>query len=295
MNTNFQGIYAVVVTPFNKDGSFDFDSAKKHLDWLIEKGVKAVCILGATGEYQSVTMEEHKAYVKEMVPYVCDRISVMVGATRERPEDVVELMENAKKYGAKIAMVLPSFYYHSTQEEVIAHYQYLNDHVDMPFVVYNNPGSCGTDLTPETYAAILKMKNAAVVKESTGDIRRLTNLIANAPENVSIFCGCDDLAYESFACGANGWISMMANFAPVDCVALYDCMMEKDFAKGMEIYKRMLPSLNTLESFPKTVQAIKYAQSVKGIPTGYARRPRIELTAEEKAFLDASMNLANIG
>ena len=91
MNKQFQGIYAVVVTPFHEDGTFDVESAKKNLDWLIEQGVQGVCILGATGEYQSISDEEHMAYVKEIVPYVKDRVSVIVGASRERPEDVVKL------------------------------------------------------------------------------------------------------------------------------------------------------------------------------------------------------------
>ena len=110
MNKQFQGIYAVVVTPFHEDGTFDVESAKKNLDWLIEQGVQGVCILGATGEYQSISDEEHMAYVKEIVPYVKDRVSVIVGASRERPEDVVKLVNNIKECGAHAAMVLPSFY-----------------------------------------------------------------------------------------------------------------------------------------------------------------------------------------
>ena len=89
MNPKFKGVYAVAVTPFKEDGQFDFESAKKNLDWLIEKGVQGICVLGATGEYQSVSDEEHMAYVREIVPYIKDRVSVIVGASRERPAIII--------------------------------------------------------------------------------------------------------------------------------------------------------------------------------------------------------------
>ena len=105
MNRKFEGMYAVSVTPFTEDGSFDYEKAKKHLDWLIEQGLQGICVLGATGEYQSITLEEHKEFVKEIVPYISDRVSVIVGVTRERADDVIELIQNAKVYGADAAML----------------------------------------------------------------------------------------------------------------------------------------------------------------------------------------------
>ena len=132
MNPKFKGVYAVAVTPFKEDGQFDFESAKKNLDWLIEKGVQGICVLGATGEYQSVSDEEHMAYVREIVPYIKDRVSVIVGASRERPEDVVKLVQNIKECGGHAAMVLPPFYCHPSQDEVVAHYRYIAEHVDFP-------------------------------------------------------------------------------------------------------------------------------------------------------------------
>ena len=259
MTKELKGVYAVAVTPFQKDGSFDIEHAKKHLDWLLDHGIKGLCILGATGEYQSVTNEEHKAYVKEIVPYVKERAAVLVGVSRERPEEVVELMQNAKDAGADGAMALSPFYCHPDQNEIVAYYQYLNDHVDLPFIIYNNPGSAGVDFTAETYQKLLHLKNARFVKESTGDIRRLTEVLLGAPEDVTVLCGCDNLAYESFAAGAQGWISMAANFAPEDCIALYESVaLHSDRKKGLALYRKLLPALNTLESFPKPVQAIKY-------------------------------------
>lgn len=292
MNQNHKGVYAVATTPFHADGSFNFEAAKAHLDWLIDNGIKGICILGATGEYQSITNEEHMSYVSEIVPYIKDRVSVFVGVSRERPEEVAELMEHVRSCGADAGMALTPFYCHPDQDEIAAFYKYINDHTTLPLIVYNNPGSAGVDISAETFSTVLKYPNAKVVKESTGDIKRLTEVLSNAPESVSVFCGCDNMAYESFACGAHGWISMAANFAPKDCLSLYENIVErKDYETAKEIYRKLLPSLNTLESFPKPVQAIKcILKEVKGIESGYVRRPRLELTETEKAYVLKAMN-----
>lgn len=295
MNPNFKGVYAVAVTPFKEDGSFDFEAAKKHLDWLIESGVHGICVLGATGEYLSVSDEEHIAYVKEIVPYISDRVSVIVGATRERTDDVVKLVQNIKECGAHAAMVLPPFYCHPSQDEVVAHYKYIMDQVDFPLVAYNNPGSAGIEVEQDTFKKLFELKNTAIVKESSGSMQKLTEVLIDAPDSVSVFCGCDNLAFESFADGAVGWISMLANVAPKDCVELFESVHDrKDLTRGFEVYKKILPALNVLESFPKPVQALKYALKSKDLGGGFVRRPRQELTDAEKAFVDAEMKLETL-
>ena len=295
MNKQFQGIYAVVVTPFHEDGTFDVESAKKNLDWLIEQGVQGVCILGATGEYQSISDEEHMAYVKEIVPYVKDRVSVIVGASRARPEDVVKLVNNIKECGAHAAMVLPSFYCHPAQDEIVEHYRYIEEQTQFPIVAYNNPGSAGIEIGQDAFRQIMALPYTAIVKESSGSMQKLTEVLIDAPEKVSVFCGCDNLAYESFADGACGWICMLANVAPKQCVDLYQAVyVEEDLKKGKEIYKEILPALNVLESFPKPVQALKYGLSKKGLNGGYVRRPRMELNEEEKTYLSEAMKFETL-
>lgn len=295
MNKQFQGIYAVVVTPFHEDGTFDVESAKKNLDWLIEQGVQGVCILGATGEYQSISDEEHMAYVKEIVPYVKDRVSVIVGASRERPEDVVKLVNNIKECGAHAAMVLPSFYCHPAQDEIVEHYRYIEEQTQFPIVAYNNPGSAGIEIGQDAFRQIMALPYTAIVKESSGSMQKLTEVLIDAPEKVSVFCGCDNLAYESFADGACGWICMLANVAPKQCVDLYQAVyVEEDLKKGKEIYKEILPALNVLESFTKPVQALKYGLSKKGLNGGYVRRPRMELNEEEKTYLSEAMKFETL-
>lgn len=292
MNRKFEGMYAVSVTPFTEDGSFDYEKAKKHLDWLIEQGLQGICVLGATGEYQSITLEEHKEFVKEIVPYISDRVSVIVGVTRERADDVIELIQNAKVYGADAAMLLPPPYCHPSQDEIVEHYRYIMEKTQFPIVIYNNPGSCGINIERETFRKLLSLPYAAIVKESSGSLQVLRDVLADTPDNISVFCGCDNLAFESFVDGACGMICMLANVAPRSCVALFDAVYrEHNIEKGWEIYQRLLPGFDALESFPKPVQALKYILNKKTGNGGFSRRPRIELTKEEKDYIEGTMRI----
>jgi len=295
MKTDFEGVFTVAVTPFKEDGSFDYEKAKKHLDWQISNGVQGICLLGATGEYQSISMDEHKKYVNEIVPYIRDRVKVIVGATRERSEDVIELVNNIKASGAHAAMVLPSPYCHPSQDEIFEHYRYIMEKTEFPLTVYNNPGSCGIRIEEDTLKRLYELPYTAIIKESSGTIQKLTEILMDSKNKVSVLCGCDNIAYESFATGANGWISMLANVAPHDCVKLFETVyLKKDLENGWDIYRKLLPGLNTLETFAKPVQALKYLIDRKTGNGGYSRRPRIPLTEEEKKYVITAMNADNI-
>ena len=295
MNKRFSGVYAVVVTPFDKNGSPDIERAKQHLDWLYEQGVRGVCVLGATGEYQSLSNEEHKAYLAEILPYIRGRMSALVGVSRERPDDVIELMNNAEIYGAEAAMFLPPFYCHPNQEEILENYRYVAKRTTLPIILYNNPGSAGVDVSRETLRAVMELPNVQILKESTGSIQRLTEAVMDAPEHVSVFCGCDNMAMESFVMGACGWICMAANFAPKDCCALLKYVEAGDIDRAKHIYSRLLPALNLLESVEKPAATIKYIlRKYHGIDMGHMRRPRLDLTEEECACVDGWMDYTTL-
>ena len=192
-------------------------------------------------------------------------------------------------------MVLAPPYCHPTQEELVENYRYIMDQTEFPIMIYNNPGSCGITIERDTFRELFRLPYTAVVKESSGDIHKVTEVVDDAPESVSVFCGADNIAFESFAAGACGWISMLANVAPKDCAALYHAVYEeKNLEAGKEIYRRILPALDVLETFPRVPQTLKYLLSRKGFDCGYCRRPRVELTEEQKAYVVDAMHADNI-
>lgn len=292
MNANFKGIYPVVLTIFKDNGDIDYDSVKKHVDYLIESKVHGLCLMGATGEYLSVSDEEYGEYIQLMIDYVNNRVPVVVGATRERTEDVVKLIKQAKRSGAKAAMVLPPYYSHPSQLEIFQHFKFITENTDLPIIIYNNPGSAGVNIERETYDKLLQeLKNIVMIKESTGDIKELTYLLIKNLKDVSIFCGCDNMSFESLLVGAAGWISMLGNIAPKNCVKLFELIEQGSVEKALELYKNLLPALDILENYGKPVQTLKYILNRKDMQGGYVRRPRMELSGEDKKYIDERIDL----
>lgn len=290
-----KGIITVTITPFKECGEIDYAGAAQNIDWLISQGVHGLCIMGATGEYLSVTTEEHKDYVKKMLAHVAGRVPVIVGATRERTDDVIDLMKHAKAHGADAAMVLPPYYCRPSQEEIFTHYQNINEGVDLPVLVYNNPHSAGVEIEYGTLVKIAQLPNMKLIKESTGDIKKLTAITMNLSDRITPLCGWENMCFESFAVGAQGWICVLSNFAPKLCIELYEAVaVNRDLAKGFEIYRKCLPTLNFLEGFPKSIQLVKYLLDQKGLTGGLCRKPRIRLTDDEKKMIDQAIDLSQL-
>lgn len=290
MVDKFAHVFPAMVTPIGEDGSFRYDVAKKHAKWMIDQGIGGIGVLMAAGEYQSITLEQHKAYCNEMIPYIKSLgASVIVGCSRERVADVVELMENARLAGADAAMVLPSFYYHPDQNEILAHYQYINDHSGLDIMVYNNP-NVTSGITRETMKELYKLPHVKIVKDASMVIDVMTDFIfeaEQAEEEKNVLCGCDYLLYQAYATGAVGWISMTANILPKLSADFHNAMIiEKDYQKGLEIYKKLYPVVNMTERYPAPTQAVKHILTeVIGFDEGICRRPRREISAEDKAMV----------
>ena len=290
MNEKFAHVFPAMVTPIREDGSFNYEVAKRHAKWMIDQGIGGIGVLMAAGEYQSVSMEQHKEYCREMIPYIKGLgASVIVGCSRERAADVVELMENAREAGADAAMVLPSFYYHADQNEILAHYAYLNEHSDLDIMVYNNP-NVTSGITAETMRELYKLEHVKIVKDASMVIDVMTDFILDAEkaeDDIGVLCGCDYLLYSAYATGAIGWISMTANILPRLSAEFHKAMIvEKDYAKGLELYKKLYPVVNMTERFPKPTQAVKYIlEKVYGFEEGICLLPRLGLNDEEKKLV----------
>ena len=197
----------------------------------------------------------YSEYISEIVPYICSRVKVIVGATREQADDTISLINHASRCGVRTMAACAPPYCHPAQDEIVENYKYIIEHTAIPLVLYNNPGSCGVDIEQKTYEKLFQLCGFRIVKESTGSIHKLTQVLSKAPEDISVFCGCDNIAYESFAAGANGWISMLANIAPEMCMELFELTYKRhQLEKARKLYQTLLPVLDFLESSPKPIQ-----------------------------------------
>ncbi len=282
------GIIAVTTTPFLKDGSIDYETAAKHINWLISSGVHGLLPLGATGEFAALSLEERKAYAEFVMKEVKKRVPVMIGAVSQNIQTSIEVSKHAASIGADAVMILPAPGLHPSQEEIYGYYKHVSENVTLPVMVYNNPGSAGVDIAPETMERIATLPHMEYLKESTGDIKRLTAMVDALEKELVIFCGCENLAYESFVMGAKGWICVLANVAPAQAVELFDLVTEKgDLVEARKLYRKLLPLLRLTEDTGELWQIIKYILQTKGMGTDTLRLPRLPITRETKAAVDA--------
>ncbi len=284
----FKGIYVVTVTPFNKDGSIDYAYAEPYLNGLIEAGVHGLLPLGATGEFASLSTEERMEYAEFVMKVVGGRVPVIIGATSQNIDTSIALCNHAKSIGAAGVMILPAPGLHLRQEEIFAFYEYIDSNVDIPIMLYNNPGSAGVGIAPETLERLVALKNVAMIKESTGDIASLTRTVDEHADKLSVFCGCETLAYESFVMGATAWVCVLGNVAPRMAVSLYDLIVNKgDLAQARKLNMQVLPFLRLVEESGELWQVVKYMLEKQGKGSTNLRLPRMPISAESKALADA--------
>ncbi|MGM0602421.1 MAG: 4-hydroxy-tetrahydrodipicolinate synthase [Bacillota bacterium] len=287
MMKKLDGTFAVLATPFTENGDINFEGLAKNIEWNIENGIHGVLPLGSTGEFTTMSEEEKKKVAEFVVDKVDGRIPVCIGTSSDSTAGAIENTKHAEKIGADGVLVLPPYYFNPLQEEIIEHFKLINEAVNIPVMVYNNPGVSGVDIQLETVLTIAEEDNIKYIKESTGDITRLREIERNQEDKITTFCGCDELALESFFFGARGWVSVVSNAFPKLSSELFEAAAnEKDYEKAKEIYNKLLPFCIELESSGKLVQVVKYIMDQRGACGGYSRSPKLPLTEAHKAKID---------
>jgi 4-hydroxy-tetrahydrodipicolinate synthase len=287
-----KGTHVVMVTPFAKDRKVDYGGIKTNIEWWIENGVHGIMPLGSTGEFASLEDGDKKRIVETVVESVDGRVPVIAGATAETTEKAIYYASQVKAIGADAALILPPYYFSADQDELYHHYKTIAENVDLPLMLYNNPSSSKVDISADTVVKLNKLPNIKYIKECTGDIRRITEIKLRLADAITVFCGWEDMALESFLLGAEGWVSVIANIVPAQAAELYNLVVEKnDIKKAFILYKKMLPMLRYLETRGKTQQILKYCLDSIGLCGGYSTNPRLPLSPDEehlvKDYFDA--------
>lgn len=285
-----RGVYVVLVTPFAKDGSIDHRGLRGNVDWLIEQGVHGVIPLGSTGEFASLDDAQSRRLIETVMKAVDDRVPVVVGTGAETTEKTIRNIEQATAAGATGVLVIPPWYYSPDPDELVYHYTRIGDAAQIPVMIYNNPLTSKVDIEPTTLARLVDISNIDCVKESSGNIRRIAEIRTMTDDRLAIFCGWEDMAFESFLMGAVGWVCVIGNVIPKMAVRLFELTRgERDLEAAWGLYKQMLPLLRYLEYEGKTQKALKYMLEKMGLCGGMSSSPKLPLNKEDQKRLDGIM------
>ena len=284
--SDWRGVYAAITTPFTRTGSVDHGMLRDQVDWLVANGVRGIVALGSLGEAPTLTAHEKRTILTGAHAAIASRVPLIAGISALSTAEACALAKEAADLGCEGLMVLPPYVYRGTWRETSAHLEAIITETSLSCMLYNNPLAYGTDILPAQVHELCQHENLHAVKESSGDLRRITAIREIAGDRLAIFVGMDDVIVEGIAAGAVGWIAGLVNALPEESVQLFDTAMTQGPAAARKLYEWFLPLLR-LDTVPTFVQLIKLVQQEVGRGTAAVRAPRLELVGDELELMQA--------
>lgn len=282
MMKSIKGAFPVLITPMDEFQEIDWNGVKQNVNYFIEQKVAGIIINGSTGEFVSLSKKERFKMVETVLKEVDGRIPVIAGTAAETTKETIEYTKHAEAHGADCALIINSYYCKPKEEEIYFHFKEISNAVNIPIMLYNNPFTSGVDMSIELMLRIGKeCENVTHIKESSGDIRKVRDLVRQGESAFQVFCGSEDLVMESYLVGATGWVSVAGNIVPGLVTKMYEHFQNGEFEHAWEINDTILPLCEFLEGSGKYVQIVKRAMELHGQTGGPSRYPRLGLTQEE--------------
>ncbi len=252
----FKGAIVAIVTPFKK-GKVDEASLRKLVEFQIKNGTDGIVPCGTTGESSTLSHEEHDKVIEIVIDAVKKRVPVIAGTGSNSTAEAIRLTRHAYKAGADGALMVAPYYNRPTQEGLYQHYKAVAEAVPIPIIIYNIPGRTGVNINPETLARLAKIKNIVGVKEASGSIKQMSDVISLCGPNFDVLSGDDLFTLPLMAMGGCGVISVVSNVAPADMAGLVDAFASGDFKKSQALHFKMSGLIDALfiETNPAPVKA----------------------------------------
>ena len=279
---SWSGVFPAVTTPFHADLSIDFKALEAHLEVLLDSGVKGFVMMGSLGENLALTWDEKFEILKATKRVANGKVPVLSGVAETSSNQAVLYTQKCAAIGIDGIMLMPAMVYRADSDEALAHYRKVAKATDLDILIYNNPIAYHVDLTPEHLEILCNESDKFVaIKESAGDVRRITDIRNKIGERLTIFAGVDDLALESVFLGATGWVAGIGLAFPYENQRLWELAMAGKWDEARELYRWYTPLLH-LDVGLKFVQNIKLATQATGYCAEHVRLPRLPLTGAER-------------
>ena len=279
---DWQGVFPAITTPFLDSLAVDHRRLEHHVRWLVERGSQGIVALGSLGEAATLAFDEKISILETCRRAVGDRFPLIAGIAGLSTAECVALAQRAAGAGCDGLMVLPPYVYRGDWRESKAHFDAVIAATSLSCMLYNNPIAYGTDVSATQMRELAERSNLHAVKESSGDVRRVTAVRETLGDRLVIFSGMDDMILESIPMGARGWVAGLVNALPDESVALFEAGREGRWEEARALYEWFLPLLR-LDTVPKFVQLIKLVQTEVGQGNAAVRPPRLELQGKELA------------
>ena len=280
----FEGVFTALITPFTKDGKLDEQALRKLVDFQIDQGIDGLVPVGTTGESPTLSPEETEQVIRIVVEQTGGRVPVIAGTGSNCTDKAIHMTEKAKQIGATASLQVAPYYNKPTGEGFFRHFTAIADAVDLPMVVYNIPGRTGKNIENPVMLKLAQYKNIVAVKEASGNISQMMDLIANKPKDFDVLSGDDNFTYPLMALGGKGVISVASNAVPDRMKDLTHTALKGDWDRARKLHYELLPLFKAifLETNPIPIKA---TMAMKGFVEEVYRLPMCPMSAENKMAL----------
>jgi 4-hydroxy-tetrahydrodipicolinate synthase len=279
--SHWNGVYTALTSKFHEDESLDLACMEAHIGRQIDAGVDGIIVLGSLGENGALTFAEKMDIIRMAVAASPERIPVLATVAETTTAGAVRFVGAASEAGVSGFMLLPAMQYAADEREAERHLRVVAAASGRPIMLYNNPVSYRVDLTPECFARLADEEKFVAIKESSDNVRRITDIINAVGDRYAVFTGVDDLAMESLMLGAAGWVAGLVCAFPRETVALYRLVRAGRTSDALALYRWFMPLLH-LDVSTKFVQNIKLAETMADGGNERVRAPRLPLAGEER-------------
>lgn len=292
-NTIFTGMATAIVTPMHTDGSIDYEALGRFVEFQIGSGINGLVVMGTTGENATIEPADQKKVIAYTVEKVAGRVPVIAGTGTNNTEHVLHNTRNACQVGADAVLVVTPYYNKATQNGLVTHFTAVADESTLPVILYNVPGRTGCNLLPKTVAKLSEHPNIAAIKEATGSLAQMIEIMHLCGDKIDVYSGEDGLTVPMMAMGAKGTISVLSNVAPRQSVAMTDACLRGDYAAAAKMQCDLLPLINALFSEVNPIPA-KAATAAMGFGADALRLPLTSMEEQNRAVLFAEMRKLGI-
>lgn len=283
---NFGKVLTAMVTPFDNNGNIDFEKTTLLVNHLIKNGTDALVVAGTTGESPTLSTEEKLALFSHVVEVSAGRIPVIAGTGSNNTRASIELTKRAEEIGVDAIMLVAPYYNKPTQEGMYQHFKAIAAETSLPVMLYNVPGRTVANMSVDTTVRLAEIDNIVAMKEASGNLDAMTEIIANTPDGFLLYSGDDGLTLPVLSIGGNGVVSVASHVIGNEMQEMIQAFEDGEHAKAAKLHQTLLPIMKGMFSAPSPTP-VKTALQLKGMDVGGVRLPLVPLSQEERETLTA--------
>jgi 4-hydroxy-tetrahydrodipicolinate synthase len=289
---NFGHVLTAMVTPFNSEGEIDFNATETLVNYLIANGSDGLVVAGTTGESPTLTTEEKVSLFRFVVKIVDGRVPVIAGTGSNNTKASISLTKQAQEAGVDGVMLVTPYYNKPSQEGLVQHFETIAHSTTLPVMLYNIPGRSSVNMSVETIVRLSKIKNIVAVKDASGDLDAMTQIISKTSSDFALYSGDDGLTLPVLAIGGAGVVSVASHVIGNEMQEMINTFQNGNVLDAASAHRNLLPIMNALFAAPSP-SPVKAALTIKGLQVGGVRLPMLPLNNEEIATLERTLTSSN--